>query len=554
MAENQLNKLQIKAEILTVLSQLQANLEAVNIDKVLGNLIEQEDKKSILDVLIKELSKSNEQKSILVCFLLLKLCEKDVLEEALWGVLKNQSVSDSTKAIILNVLKDMGNKVEYEKLDEYFENPNEVIDADTKRLLQAAIINPEAQIDFIDFLNSLSDNDQKILVQSLGEDYSSDSLANILNPVVMYNSTCELGKISIDILGETKSQLALHGLSEALKFTDDEETGLLIKRNISKLKISGVREDNSIEFYKSILSSKPYSSYASFPDGHGNQAIIFSREREDETIQMFAVVINDTFGLIDCFGFNQIAKSELERIVHKFYNDDEHIYLNPAVIKTLLKDAEKITRKTGNKVSYEYLCWEILLADIQIEPVPIELILKSKYSQKPLTEIELEKIYLFDFIQKWFFDIEYNEGFNSLISHLNAKMGSNDFNFDFEEVINKYFDKIFTVQEKAALDKRILMSSYLKYLSEGKQNAAEEAQLLYSLYYDEENKIKLSENIIKKSIYEYYVLLKFKYKEKNKTTNIFTMRNKQKDFELTQKQVDLAISVIEGLWVQNGKR
>jgi len=269
---------------------------------------------------------------------------------------------------------------------------------------------------------------------------------------------------------------------------------------------------------------------------------------------MFAVVINDTFGLIDCFGFNQIAKSELERIVHKFYNDDEHIYLNPAVIKTLLKDAEKITRKTGNKVSYEYLCWEILLADIQIEPVPIELILKSKYSQKPLTEIELEKIYLFDFIQKWFFDIEYNEGFNSLISHLNAKMGSNDFNFDFEEVINKYFDKIFTVQEKAALDKRILMSSYLKYLSEGKQNAAEEAQLLYSLYYDEENKIKLSENIIKKSIYEYYVLLKFKYKEKNKTTNIFTMRNKQKDFELTQKQVDLAISVIEGLWVQNGKR
>lgn len=548
----QLNKLQIKAEILMVLSKLQANLESVNIDKELEILVQQEDKKSILDILIKELAKANEQRSVLICFLLLKLCEQKDLEEALWSVLKNQSVADSTKSIVLNVLKDMGNKVEYEKLEEYFVDPAEVVDADTKRLLQIAIINPEAQIDFMDFLNSLSDNDQKVLVQSLGEDYSSDNLANILNPLIMYSPTTELGKICIDILGETKSQLALHSLTEALKFVEDEETAMLIKRNISKLKLAGVREDNAIEFYKSLLSSRPYFSYASFPDGHGNQAIIFSRERkEDESIQMFAFVLNDKYGIVDCFGFNEITKTEFERIVYRFYNNDDHIYINPTVIKSILMDAERLTRKNNIKLSYEYICWRTILSDIETEKVPMELILKEKYGQEPLSESGLEKICMFDFVQKWFFDTEYNAEFKELINKINLYIKSDRFDMDLDSLVKSSLDKIFTVEQKTFLDKRILMSTYLKYLSEGRPDVHEKAQLLYSLYYDEDKKSKLAENIIRKSIYEYYMTLKFKYKEANKTTNIFAMRNKPKDMELTNKQIDSMIEVIEQLWVKS---
>ncbi len=548
MTTNQLNKLQIKAEILTVLTKFQTNLEAANVDGILRVLILQNDKKTILEVLIKELLKANEQKVILICFLALKLCDKEDFETALWGILKNPSVSDSTKTILLNVLKDMGNKVDYEKLEEYFDNPNEVIDADTQKLLQTAIINPEAQIDFLDFLSSLPETDKKILVQSLGEDYSSDNLANILNPLVLYNPTCELGKIAIDILGTTKSQLALHTLVQLIDFVYDEDTLTLVKKNISKLKISGVREDNAIDFYKSILNSKPYCSYASYPDGHGNQALIFSRERENESIQMVAIVINDTYGIVDCFGFNDISKLEFERIVDKFYKGDEHIYLNPSVIKTILSGAEKLTRKLGEQISYEYICWKNLLSDIQAEVVPIELTLKSQFVQKTLSGDEQEDIYMLDFIQRWFFDVDYNEDFRFLISSLNSKISTNNFEFNLDEVVSENLVQIFTVEQKDLLDKRILMSAYLKYLSGNK----EDAQLLYSLYFEEKKKLQLSENIIRKSIYEYYVLLKFKYKEEHKMTNIFALRNKPKNFELTSKQIDLMISAIEKLWVDNG--
>lgn len=541
----QLNKLQIKAETLTVISKLQTNIEASNVETVLKTLLEQEDKDSILEILLKELTKANEEKGILICFLLLKLCDFKKVEDSLWELLKSPTVKDSIKTVILNILKDMGNKVNYSKIEEYFDNPDEVIDADTQRLLQIAIVNPEAQIDFLDFASSLADMDKKILLTSLGDDYTSDNLANILNPLFLYEPTTEIGKIALNILGSTKSQLALHTLNEALEFVDNEETIGLIKKNISTLKIAGVREDNAIDFYKSILSSTPYLCYISFPDGHGNQALIFSREKENGNIQIVAIVVNDTVGIVDCFGFNDISKAEFDRIVDRFYNGDEHIFINPTELKTILVHAEKLTRKFGKKISYEYICWRNLLSDIEIEPKPIEIILKSKFKEKLLSKEDLEQIFMFDFVQRWFFDIESNDEFRTFIENLNQNIKENDMSFDFNELVLQNLPEIFTAEQKDLFDKRILMSSYLKLLSENN----EDAQLLYSLYFDENKKKELAEIILKKSIYEYYVTLKFKQKDESKMKNIFAMRNKQKTTELSIKQIDLVISIIEGLWV-----
>jgi len=163
-----------------------------------------------------------------------------------------------------------------------------------------------------------------------------------------------------------------------------------------------------------------------------------------------------------------------------------------------------------------------------------------------LSEDELENIYMLDFIQRWFFDTEYSDEFKTLTDNLNKKLIVNDFNIDLESVVKENLDNIFTVKQKSFLDKRILMSAYLKYLA-GKK---EESQLLYSLYLDEEKKSKLAENIIRKSIYEYYVSLKFKYKEEHKMTNIFALKNKPKTSEVSEKQINAVISKIEELWVK----
>lgn len=101
----------------------------------------------------------------------------------------------------------------------------------------------------MDFVSSLSEFDKKILVESLGDDYSSDDLANILKPFGSVHSYFWLTKIAIGILGETKSQLALNTLLEALDFVDDDEIVSLIKHFKTKnfrIKIVGtiLQEDS----------------------------------------------------------------------------------------------------------------------------------------------------------------------------------------------------------------------------------------------------------------------------------------------------------------------
>jgi len=149
MNNNQLNKLQIKAEVMTAITKLQSIPEISNFDDILSVLSVQEDKKAILDILLKELLKSDQEKANLISYLLIKLSDKAELEEQLWAILKNRSIVDSVKTVALTMLKDLGNKVDYEKFTEYFDNPTEVIDEDTLQLLHVAIVNPEAQIDFL---------------------------------------------------------------------------------------------------------------------------------------------------------------------------------------------------------------------------------------------------------------------------------------------------------------------------------------------------------------------------------------------------------------------
>ena len=269
-----MNKLQIKAEVLATLRALSSS--AMPEPSLLTDLKLIEDKKAVLEILIRELINADEHKSLLICWLLSELIEKEALNDELWNVIKSPEYNDHVKMIAFNMLKDLGNKVDYEVISGYFEKFDELINKETKELLETAIMNPEAQIDFMDFLNALTDNDKILLIKSLEEDYANDALANILIPVFLYYMDTEVGETALELLGRTKSQLAFHALDNAKKYVS-ETVQNKINKELSALKISGIRVDNTIDFYREILKeSKPYKSYISFPDGHGNMAIIFS--------------------------------------------------------------------------------------------------------------------------------------------------------------------------------------------------------------------------------------------------------------------------------------
>ena len=74
-----MNKIQIKAEILATISALSTSSQPNS--SLITDLKMIEDKKTVLDILIKELVNASEQKALIICWLLTELIDKDTLND-----------------------------------------------------------------------------------------------------------------------------------------------------------------------------------------------------------------------------------------------------------------------------------------------------------------------------------------------------------------------------------------------------------------------------------------------------------------------------------------
>lgn len=342
------------------------------------------------------------------------------------------------------------------------------------------------QIDFLDFLSSLSEDDKVTLLRSLGNDYSKDELANMLVPVFLSMSNTPAGKTALEILGNSKSQLAYHALNSALDFVDKSLIPA-VKKNLSVLKLAGIREDNSHEFYKNLLkNSKPYKFCITYPDGHGNQAIIVSRINREGKVQFVAIVIDDYHGIRDCFGFNNITKFECNTIIERFYRGQRALDLTPSILKTILIGAEKLSK---HQMPYEYVCWRNLLADIEAKPI------KLNYKITQLSDNDFYNILTYDFTDYWFLNSTYSDEFEEFLAQIEKIESEN-----FDDFIENNLEKVFYPEEWRVWTERILHCAILKHFA----NEEKPAQNLYSLYNDKKLIRELFKNILRKSIYEYF--------------------------------------------------
>ena len=529
-----MNKIQIKAEILATISALSTSSQPNS--SLITDLKMIEDKKTVLDILIKELVNASEQKALIICWLLTELIDKDTLNDELWNVIKAPEYGDHIKMIAFNMLKDLGNKIDYDVISGYFEQFNELINKETKQLLDTAIMNPEAQIDFMDFMSAISDEDKIILIKSLEEDYANDALANILIPVFLYYIGTEVGNTALDILGRSKSQLAYHALENAKKFASEDLQGR-INKAVSELKMSGIRVDNTEEFYRNILrESKPYKVYVSFPDGHGNMGIVFSRIRANRTLQFLAIVTNPRYGILDSFGFNSMNERDFFKIVDKFYNYQEKYEINAGVAKYLIEQAEAGSHANEEPIPYEFVCWQSILLDVEAEK-PNLYIEKRELNQK-----DIDKLCLSDYVQNWFFDEITSEDFKVFIDKLSDEYKSNNFDVDLDKYIADNFDSIYTAKELAYKLITFNIAAYLRMLKGDK----ELAEIFYSLG----SNYAFLTNIIRKSIYEYYVGKRYILKNQRKTANVFEKRMQPRTDDFQLLQLDMIISSIEARWVE----
>ncbi len=524
----QLNPFELKSAITNLLNKITSIEDLQNCLADFDMLDNQEDKTYISKVLFKELTSAKPEKIAVICFLLERYTQKDELINKLWETLKNKNLETEVKITILNLLRELDSDWSYEMTEEYLDDAAELMDETTKQMLNTAVINPEIQIDFMDFMATIRLQDKITLLNSFSEDFSSDALANILIPVFVSEPNNAAGKEALKLLADTKSQLALHVLEEIQHYATGE---LLqnVKRSLSTIKISGMREDNTKEFYKKILSnSKPYKFYITYPDGHGDQALIFTRITEDQRIRFVSIVINIFSGIKDCFGFFDISQFECSKILERFLKDEKTVDISPSAFKTILYNAELTTIQTHEnnwKLPYEYVCWKNLLVDIDYNHNRIDEILNEQVTAIQPQDSIIKDLSNMKVTAHWFMDYQYSSEFEEVLSELNTS--------NLDELVENNLEKVFTPDEKSEWTKKLIMSAYMKFAIDKK----DEASLILGLAKDENLKQELYKNILKRSIYEYLIAVKY-----DKSIN---------NYELDSEKIDELIQYIEEKWVEN---
>lgn len=542
--ENKLpeNKLQIRAKLLSAIINMQNNSQdRAYIKKTLEELNAIVDKDAVLDILNREFLKENSQmRDYTITFLISELTDPQKAEAVMFETLANPKIKDSVKAKAVGFLREAGKHVNYEQYINYFENPDEIIDADTVKLLENARVNPESQIDFLDFLEALPQAEKEMLVESLTQDYDGDNLANILIPIIYANPYGDISQIAISAIGESKSMLAYPVLKWLEENTDDLKVKANVQKSLSLLKLSGIKEDITKEYYKRLLSGSPvYKCFVNFPDGHGNIGLIFSRKNEASFIQMFALVLNDIDGIIDCFGFNEISEGEFDRIVNKFFSNDRVVLADETLCKYLMVNAEKISCLKFQEISYEYAAWASITRDIDYE----DLNLSDGLNKIELNDFLLKQLYDKGYFEKWFFSVSDNEKFAALIDKI-----ADDKICDIKQIetlLNENMPQIFDDAFLKILNRRLLLAAHFARLNDEQTFA----DMLYSLIDESECKNCFKEDMLKKSIYEYFLSQKDRYESIKSATSIFARRANKDLQEIDINYVENCIKEIEKNWV-----
>ena len=173
----QLNPFELKASLTTLLNKINSVQDVPNCLADFEMLDSQADKTVLSKLLLKELVNAKAEKIPVICFLLEHYTPKEELVNKFWETLKNPNLNSEVKITIINLLRELDADWSYETCEEYLgEDSTEILDENTKKLLNTAIINPEVQIDFLDFLASIRVQDKITLLNSFEGDFSDGIL------------------------------------------------------------------------------------------------------------------------------------------------------------------------------------------------------------------------------------------------------------------------------------------------------------------------------------------------------------------------------------------
>ena len=535
-----LNKIQLKAKVFEIINPLR-NLEAID-DKTIYKAIKEikaikdADFEFLARILIKEADIKTTKSAGAFLYIAENLAPESFVELIL-NELNSNKISDSKKMFFLNILSGLGIKFNAEDINSFLNNPDEAINNETSRFLESAKVDPEAQIDFLDFYFSSDNTDKKELVNSVVRDFEGDRLINILSPLVLTADDKETIDYCLEIMEKQKSLLSVKPLKYLSSLKSTSKLQKKSSKILQKMSMSGFYNKKKLyEYYKDLLKDfEPPTAAISPPDGNSNFSVIISRKTRQGTCFLFFVAVNIELGPFSCFGFSSLTENDYDTIIKRFFNSRERFFIPVNEAKTIL-NLLTLKRISLNKIiPYEYYCWERLLDDIEPLEESLFEIIEKNIEKNKTDEFTKKLINNSPYIENWFYRYSKNSPYFSKLMDEILKLK--------DEEIYKTDNLVEEFSKNEDLRENI--KNKLKFLAYcfNSNNKKEFASAFYSLIFDEEEFSTFVKNILKRSIYEFALTLNLPQKTED---SLFRKTEIKKD----NKKAKTIINFVETEWIK----
>lgn len=539
------SKLQIRAKVLSVISEVKSLTQYS--EDILFRLIEEldeiDDKEALFDVFAKEYIKMDEDECTFFSCLIKELVPKDYVNDKVLESLKS-SLSDDAKYKLVQLLRVVGGDYDYDAIPSYFDNPEEVLDKETKKLLENAVFNPESMLDFLDFVSAISAKDRNLLLDSLSMDYQGDVLANIVYPVLYSDFEDNFVLDVIEVLSDSKSSLAIAPFNYLIQTSNNSEIVNACQVGLKKLKLAGATQEKADEYFINIVKdTAPAEFFTTVPDGNGNQALLISRLNTNKKYLLAAVVVNDVVGIVDCFGFYNISQEELIKVLGKFYQSEGKYKVNPEYVKYRVDEAVNITIQNKRKFPYEFICWNPLVKDLNTLEATIIDIVHSKAKKCLITKDEILSLFTQDYTLRWFITPNENEFVKSVTDYiysseiLNIEQVNSFIKEKIPVIFNDFVENIWK--------NRFYNLIYL-LISNSEEKIANK---FYTILNDSNYFSLFKEIIVQRSVFSHFVGLLENSKDSVLTTNIFAKRNSV-EAKYDIKKLDSIVEFLKKSWIR----
>ncbi len=509
-------------DFLKAQKDIEPNLVAKSIEK----LSEIKDKELLASLVIDEITGSNTVWDDALKLILVACAGKNA-ENIIFKNLSSANISNDKKLYLITILRELNLEINYIKLSEFID-PELLVDYETKKFLSNARVNPQAQVDFLDFFFGISDKDKEILMDSIINDFSHEEFVSILIPVIYNNPTTKFAKRAMETLKTSKSYLVFEVYNWVIDTSDDPLAVSLAKKCKNELKMLGLRKEVSqIELYKNILKdSVPLGFWASMLDGASNFVLLFARKNLNGTFRSFATVLNPHTAPLACLGFDDINQKDFETMFGRIFNENIPVKIDLSAGVKILNELINKAQKEKLQVPYELLSWRQLTYDIEPLSQDLEEFFKSNLKKIQLNEFSFKKLLKQDFMKNWFITYGDNPAFDNILEKIEKKSFTIE---DIEERIKENTDEIF-----ASFEKTLLYQAYFSHCAK----MYDIANILYSLTQKSEFRKKFQEIILKKSVYENFL----KEVQPDNNTTVF---KKDKKENANAKRI---LSIIEDKW------